>query len=103
MIKIFDDFELLQDWALESKKRFTFIVDKGCNQCRRNYLDIKSDIIPLFPDWEFAQIEITDWLYTQKEDEVLHPDNNKESFFRFGLAATYPIDYIKKFIESCVE
>ena len=103
MIKIFDDFEQLQSWALEKQKRFTFIVDKGCYQCRRDYLDIKSDVVPFFPDWEFAQIEILDWLYTQKEHEVLHPDNNETEFFRLGLGASYPLDYIKNYIEGCVK
>ena len=101
IISKFDDFAEVKSWAAAKPKRFTFILDKGCDSCRRIFIDVKEEVVKAFPDWGFAQIYITDWCATQRLDEMLHPDNQTGGFYRLGLAAKkddqvpFTIDFIR--------
>lgn len=103
MIVKFDDFADVKQWAAAKQKRFTFIIDKGCDPCRRSFIDIKEIIESHFPEWEFAQIYITDWLATQRLETMLSPDNQENGFYRFGLSAIRPnqVEYIMDYIRHC--
>lgn len=103
VIKKFDDFADLEEWARAKSKRFTFIIDKQCDGCRRNFIDIKAEVVKQFPDWEFCQIYTHDWCATQRLSEMLHPDNQSGGFYRIGLTATKKdqVQFTVDFIKNC--
>lgn len=103
MIVKFDDFADVKQWAAAKQKRFTFIIDKGCAPCRRSFVDVREEVTKHFPEWEFCQIYISDWLETQKFENILHPDNQTQGFYRLGISAVRPdqVEYVINYIRNC--
>ena len=89
----FTNFDDLNNWALESNNRFSFLI--ACESC----ISVVEEVESYFNSKEFAKISINEFLSTAPESTEIF--NKSNVLPRFAIAAPVPFEEIKKYIESC--